>query len=66
MTSLVGREEFRAMQSRQFAEESFGGSLPKFLTAFTSRNELSEEEIREMQEIIEKTVHDRGNYGEWK
>ena len=51
MTSLVGREEFRAMQSRQFAEESFGGSLPKFLTAFTSRNKLSEEEIREMQEI---------------
>ncbi len=54
VTSLVSREEFRAMQSRQFVEESFGGSLPKFLTAFTSRNKLSEEEIREMQEIIEK------------
>lgn len=54
VTSLVSREEFEAVQSRQFVDESFGGSLPKFLTAFTSRNKLSEEEIREMEEIIEK------------
>ncbi len=54
VASLVSREEFEAVQSRQFVDESFGGSLPKFLTAFTSRNKLSEEEIREMEEIIEK------------
>ncbi len=55
VTSLVGREEFRAMQSRQFVEESFGGSLPKFLAAFTSRSKLSEKEIKELQEIIDKS-----------
>lgn len=54
VTSLVSKEEFYAMQSRQFVEESFSGSLPKFLAAFTSRSKLSEEEIRQLQEIIEK------------
>lgn len=54
VTSLVSREEFHAMQSRQFVEESFCGSLPKFLAAFTSKSKLSESEIRELQEIIER------------
>ena len=54
VTSLVSKEEFLAMQSKQFVEDSFCGSLPKFLAAFTSRSKLSEEEIRQLQEIIEK------------
>lgn len=54
VTSLVGREEFHAMKSKQFVEESFGGSLPKFLAAFTSKRKLSEAEIGELQEIIER------------
>ncbi|RKI84097.1 BlaI/MecI/CopY family transcriptional regulator [bacterium 0.1xD8-71] len=54
VTSLVSREEFHAMQSKQFVEDSFGGSLPKFLAAFTFRSKLSEEEIRQLQEIIDR------------
>ncbi len=54
VSSLVGREEFRAMQSEQFVDESFSGSLPKFLAAFTARKKLSEEDIMELQEIIEQ------------
>ncbi len=54
VTSLVNKKEFYAMQSRQFVEESFSGSLPKFLAAFTSQSKLSEEEIRELQGIIDK------------
>lgn len=54
VTSLVGREEFRSMQSKRLVDEVFSGSLPKFLAAFTSRNKLSEEEIVELQEIIER------------
>ena len=54
VTSLVGREEFRAMQSEQFVDELFSGSLPKFLAAFTARNKLSGKEIGELREIIEK------------
>ena len=54
VTSLVSREEFHAMQSKQFVEDSFGGSLPKFLAAFTVRSKLSEEEVRQLQEIIDR------------
>lgn len=55
VTSLVSREEFYAMQSKQFVEDSFSGSLPKFLAAFTSGSKLSKEEIEQLREIIEKS-----------
>lgn len=55
VTSLVSREEFDTMRSKQFVDESFGGSLPKFLAAFTSQNKLSEREIKELREIIENS-----------
>ncbi len=40
------------MQSEKFVEETFAGSLPKFLTAFTKRKKLSEKEIAQLQKII--------------
>lgn len=53
VTSLLSREEFYARQSEQYVEESFGGSLPGFLAAFTSRKKLSRKEIEELKKIIE-------------
>ena len=55
VTALISREEYMAMQSEQFVEETFDGSLPTFLTAFTSRKKLSEEDIRELQALIDKS-----------
>lgn len=52
VTSLVSREEFFGKQSEQFVEETFDGSLPSFVAAFTSQKKLSEEEIRELEELI--------------
>ena len=54
VTALISREEYMAMQSEQFVEETFKGSLPTFLTAFTSRKKLSEEDIRELQALIDR------------
>jgi predicted transcriptional regulator len=54
VTAAVSREEFHAMQSERFVEETFDGSLPAFLAAFTSRKKLSEEEIRQMQTLIDE------------
>ena len=54
MTSLVSREEFYAMQSEKFVEETFSGSLPGFLAAFTTRKKLSEKEIAELEKIIKE------------
>ncbi len=51
---VVSREEFYAKQSEQYVERSFGGSLPGFLAAFTSRKQLTDEEIAEIRRIIER------------
>ena len=53
VTSLISKHEFEAMQSEQFVEETFAGSLPAFLAAFGSRKKLSEAEIDELQKVID-------------
>ena len=53
VTSLLSREDYQALQSQQFLEETFDGSLPAFVAAFSSRNKLSEAEIRQLQQLIE-------------
>ena len=53
VTSLISKAEFEGMQSEQFVEETFRGSLPAFLTAFGSRKKLSDTEIDELQKIID-------------
>ena len=52
VTSVISREEFYSLQSRRFVEETFDGSLPAFLAAFTARKDLSREEIAEIRRII--------------
>ena len=52
VTSLISREDFYSMQSERFVEETFQGSLPAFLAAFTSRKSLSETEIAEIRNLI--------------
>ncbi len=52
VTSLVSKEEFFSMQSEKFVEDTFAGSLPKFLAAFTRRKRLSGKEIAQLQKII--------------
>lgn len=53
VTSCLTREAFYARQSERFVEESFGGSLPAFLAAFTSRKKLTAEELAEVRSIID-------------
>lgn len=53
VTARISRQEFYAGQSRQFVEDTFGGSLPKFLTAFIGREKLSKEQVEEMKRLIE-------------
>jgi len=55
VTSLISKREFYAVQSEQFVEETFSGSLPAFLAAFTTRKKLSEAEINELQELINQS-----------
>ena len=52
VTSLISREEFYAVQSRRFVEESFDGSLPAFIAAFSSGKALTAQEIAEIRRMI--------------
>ena len=53
VTSLLSREEFEARQSKEFVDQSFGGSLPQFLAAFTRHQKLSDREIEELERLID-------------
>lgn len=53
VTSLISREEFYSMQSEKFVEETFQGSLPAFLAAFTKRKELTSDEAAEIRRLID-------------
>ena len=50
---LIERDEFYAMQSEKFVEDTFGGSLPAFIAAFASRKKPSEAELAELRRMIE-------------
>ena len=54
VTSLLSREEFYALHSKKYVDETFAGSLPAFLAAFTSEKKLTAEEITEIRELIDK------------
>ena len=54
VSSVVSKKDYFAMQSERFISETFGGSLPAFIAAFTSRKELSAEEVSVLRSIIEK------------
>ena len=52
VTALISREDFYAAQSEEFVEETFSGSLPAFLAAFSRRKKLSEDEIVKLEQMI--------------
>lgn len=49
----ITRDEFYALQSEQFIEESFSGSLPAFIAAFTKRKKLTTKEVEEIRSLID-------------
>ncbi|WP_347489760.1 BlaI/MecI/CopY family transcriptional regulator [Desulfoscipio sp. XC116] len=54
VSSIITRPEFQALQSEQFVKETFGGSLPLFLAAFTTRKKMSDNEINQLQKLINR------------
>ena len=49
----LSREDFFTMQTEQFVDEAFDGSLPAFIAAFTRKKNLSDMEIDEIRRLIE-------------
>ena len=52
VTSIISKEKFYSIQSEQFVDDNFGGSLPAFLAAFTSHKKLSEQEVEYLRKIV--------------
>ena len=53
VTARISREEFYAIQSEKFVDETFCGSLPAFIAAFASRKKPTAEEIDEIRRMID-------------
>ena len=54
VTSLMSKEEFAGVKSRQFVQEHFNGSLPAFLAAFVSDKSISDKEVDEIKSMIDE------------
>lgn len=53
VTSLISRSQFYSLQSRKFVEDTFDGSLPAFIAAFTKNKALTPEEAAEIRKMID-------------
>ena len=53
VTSLVSKDEAQAAEIGEMVEKTFEGSLPAFIAAFTKYQNLSDEEIDEVQAMID-------------
>lgn len=53
VSSLISKQEFYSLQSERFVDETFEGSLPAFLAAFTAHKALSAEDIKELKRIVD-------------
>lgn len=58
--SCMTKAEFHARQSEKFVEETFAGSLPAFIAAFTKRKKLSSKEIDEIRRMIDDYEGEEG------
>jgi predicted transcriptional regulator len=54
VSSLITKKEYYAKQSIYFVEDTFGGSLPKFLTAFMGGRKLSKHQAEELKKLIDE------------
>lgn len=50
--AVLTKQQLCALQSEQFVEETFDGSLPQFLAAFSTRKKLTDKEIEELETMI--------------
>lgn len=52
VTSVISKQDFYSARSEKFVEETFEGSLPAFLAAFTKRKKLTADEVNEIRKMI--------------
>ncbi|EEC89756.1 BlaI/MecI/CopY family transcriptional regulator [Blautia marasmi] len=53
VTSLITKQDFYGMQSKKYVDDTFNGSLPAFIAAFTQNKTLTSEEVAEIRRMID-------------
>ncbi|MEG6520996.1 BlaI/MecI/CopY family transcriptional regulator [Desulfotomaculum sp. 1211_IL3151] len=59
VTILLTQDELIAHQSRRYVEDTFGGSLPKFITSFFGGKKLTPTQAAELRRLIDE--HEKGD-----
>jgi predicted transcriptional regulator len=54
VSSLVSKDEVQAAELNEMVEKTFEGSLPAFIAAFTKHQKISDAEIDEVQQMIDR------------
>lgn len=54
VTSIVSKDEVQAAEIDELVEKTFEGSLPSFIAAFAKHKKLTDKEISQIREMIDK------------
>ena len=54
ITSLVSKDEAQACEINELVKKKFEGSLPAFIAAFTKHQDLSADDLDEVQRMIDR------------
>lgn len=54
ITSLISKDEAQSYEIDELVEKKFEGSLPAFIAAFTKRKDMSDRELDEVQQMIDR------------
>ena len=58
VSAVLSRDGFKAVQSEAFMAETFEGSLPAFIAAFTAGRKLNVQEADEIRRLIDACVEE--------
>ena len=53
VTSLVSKEEAQGSRLQEMVEETFEGSMPAFIAAFSKSKRLKKEEVKQLRQLID-------------
>ena len=53
VTALVSKEQAQASRLEEMVEETFEGSIPAFIAAFSRSKKLSAQEVQQLQALID-------------
>ncbi|GHV17158.1 hypothetical protein FACS189425_02820 [Clostridia bacterium] len=61
VTPLISRDEFYARQSVKYVDDTYDGSLPRFIAAFANGRGLTDTQADEIQRLIDEYRKGGGN-----